>query len=75
MVMVLCFIVQSEIAFSFLDLFIPPYLPWAILKKKWLALVLRMAVELAFLAAKFLFSKPSKLFSVKYIILNEKEVL
>lgn len=75
MVMVLCFIVQAEIAFSFLDLLIPPYLPWAILKKKWFSLVLRMAVELAFLAAKFLFSKPSKLFSVKYIMLNEKEVL
>lgn len=34
-----------------------------------------MAVELAFLAAKFLFSKPYGIFSVKYIMFNEKEVL
>lgn len=30
MVMALCFIVKAEIALSYLDLLILPYLPWAI---------------------------------------------
>lgn len=44
-------------------------------KKEWFSLFLRMAMEIVFLAAKFPFSQPSGIFSVKYIMFNEKEIL